>query len=320
MKAELHFGALGIVLGLATGLLSRRLEGAQTAHLFEDTLGVELRLKTLESAVDGLSFAYDYFRHKFTYFLSKWRAILAGRDRRVNLVSFEFARTPPFAYFSSVISRPGLLLLATVFLGTSLHADSLLSELDSSGKSQVVDGKQLILTENIDGKPWPKIRVYQKVDASPEQVCAMFFDYENAKAFVPNLTKSEISKKYSTCSMDVDYEISVPLLPDEKYTVRNSLTNASDSYCVSWKLIKAIQTKHSEGRIRMQPHEDGTVICYENLVVPNMPMAGLLKGVAIDQMKTTVQSLVDQVEKERKSQPKVLDKQVEELRSALKEK
>ena len=41
------------------------------------------------------------------------------------------------------------------------------------------------MTEDIAGKPWPRIKVYRLINATPEQVAAVFFDYESAKTFVP---------------------------------------------------------------------------------------------------------------------------------------
>jgi len=62
-KADLGLGALCAGLGLALRALSRSLEGAQTTHLVEDSLGVEFGLKALESAIDGFALTDNNFRH-----------------------------------------------------------------------------------------------------------------------------------------------------------------------------------------------------------------------------------------------------------------
>jgi hypothetical protein len=69
MKADFQLRAFGVVFGLAAGFLGGRLKSAQSAHFVEDTLLVELGFEALERAINGLSFANDYFRHVFTYFL-----------------------------------------------------------------------------------------------------------------------------------------------------------------------------------------------------------------------------------------------------------
>lgn len=67
-EAMLRLRALRVGLGLAARFLGRRLEGAQAAHFIHDALGFEFALQTLERAIDGLTFADDYF----------WHGILSG--------------------------------------------------------------------------------------------------------------------------------------------------------------------------------------------------------------------------------------------------
>jgi hypothetical protein len=199
-----------------------------------------------------------------------------------------------------------------------LAADSIVSELSESQKCQIQDGSQVVVTENIEGKPWPRIKVYRLVNATPEQVVAVFFDYENAKSFVPNVIKSEISNKISACTMDVDYGLNVPIFPDEYYTVRNNLRVLDEnSYCIEWKLLRSVLTKDSVGNFRVEPWENRSVICYQNLVTPASNIAILLRGKAIEQMKETVKALVAQIEKEKSEDPPGLKRQVAAVRAAL---
>jgi hypothetical protein len=182
------------------------------------------------------------------------------------------------------------------------------------------DGEQVVVIENVDGKPWPRIKIYRFIDASPEQVAAVFFDFENAKSFIPNVFKSEVSNRISACTMDVDYGLDVPIFPDELYTVRNSLRLLGDStYCVDWKLLRAVLTKDSVGSFRVEPWEGKSLICYQNLVTPGSNIAVLLRGKAIDQMKETTKAFATQVAKEKSANPPGLKKQVAALRAALKE-
>ncbi|HEY5770642.1 MAG TPA: hypothetical protein VIS71_12425 [Terrimicrobium sp.] len=201
-----------------------------------------------------------------------------------------------------------------------LVADSLLSELNSAQKTQVEDGSQVVVTENIDGKPWPRIKVYRLVDASPEQVAAVFFDYESAKSFIPNVIKSEISNRLSPCTIEVDYGLDVPIFPDEFYTVRNNLRLVDEnSYCIDWKLLRSVLTKDSVGNIRVEAWEGKAVICYQNLVTPGSNIAVLLRGRAIEQMKETTKALANKVETEKSADPPALKRQVAALRAALRQ-
>jgi hypothetical protein len=161
-----------------------------------------------------------------------------------------------------------------------LVADSLLSELNSAQKCQVEDGSQVVVTENIEGKRLAS----RSIDLSMPRASDCGFDYESAKSFVPNVIKSEISNRLSACTIEVDYGLDVPIFPDEFYTVRNSLRLVDEnSYCIDWKLLRAVLTKDSVGNIRVEPWEGKAVICYQNLVTPGSNIAVLLRGRAIEQ-------------------------------------
>jgi hypothetical protein len=201
-----------------------------------------------------------------------------------------------------------------------LFADCILSELNAVQRSQMESGSQVVVIENVEGKTWPRIKIYRFVEASPEQVAAVFFDFDNAKSFIPNVFKSEISNRISPCTMDVDYGLDVPIFPDEYYTVRNTLRAIDEnSYCVDWKLLRAVLTKDSVGSFRVEPWEGKSLICYQNLVTPGSNIAILLRGRAIEQMKETTKAFAAQIEKERSSNPVSLKRQVAALRAALKE-
>src|SRR6187200_2462592 len=103
-------------------------------------------------------------------------------------------------------------------------AGTVMDEITSAQQEQVKKGTQVLFTEDVEGNAWPRVRVYRVVNATPEEMAAVFFDFNNAKDFVPNVLKSEISKKVSSKVVEVDYGIDIPILPDEYYTTRNTLT------------------------------------------------------------------------------------------------
>jgi hypothetical protein len=212
-------------------------------------------------------------------------------------------------------------LFAGCLFGTPrIVASSILAELTASQKDQIKGGEQVVVIEDIEGKTWPRVKIYRFMNASPEQVAAIFFDFEKAKSFVPNLFKSEISNRVSSCTMDVDYGLDVPIFPDEFYTVRNSLRALDEnSYCFEWKLLRAALTKDSVGSFRIEPWENVSLVCYQNLVTPASNIAVLLRGKAIEQMKETTKALAAQIEKEKSTNLPGLKKQIAVLRAALKE-
>jgi len=214
-----------------------------------------------------------------------------------------------------------LAALALGLAGTcaSLPAWEILQELSAPQQDQVKKGTQILITEDFNGKPWPRVTIYQVVNATPEEVAAVFFDYEDNKSFVLNVFKSEISKKISPCIMEIDYGVNVPILRDELYTVRNSMKQSSpDSYRADWKLLRAVQTKDSTGSFVIEPLDGKTIIRYQNLVTPGSIMAGLLRKAAISQMKDAATAIASRAENQKAANPAALQKQVGALRAALK--
>jgi hypothetical protein len=201
----------------------------------------------------------------------------------------------------------------------SCDGAGIMDELATGHQNQVKKGEQILINEVIEGKPWPRVKVYRTVEASPEEVIAVFCDYDNAKSYVPNVLKSAISNRVSACTVDIDYGLNVPILPDEYYTTRNTVKLVAPGiYRVDWKLLRAVQTKDSVGSLRAEPFEGKALICYENLVTPGSSMAGLLKGKAIQQMSETVAAIAAHIEKQKQTNPEGLQREVEELRKALK--
>jgi len=200
------------------------------------------------------------------------------------------------------------------------RADELKNQLTADQLRLVETGRDVVLTDPVDGNPWPRARIYRIVRASPEEVTAVFFDYDGATSFVPSLLQSNITHRIDAKTMDVDYKVDVPILPDESYTCRNSLRPIDEgAYRIDWKLLKATTTRASVGCLRVEPYKDRAILCYENFVTPGSKMAGLLVNQAIDQMRETVRALALQVEKSSTKRTVELTRQVDQLRSALQE-
>jgi hypothetical protein len=213
-----------------------------------------------------------------------------------------------------------VLLAVCLFDTQKLVGDSVLSELNASQQGSMKAGDQVVVIENVEGQAWPRVKVYRAINADPEQVAAIFFDFEEAKSFVPNVFKSEISNRVSSCVMEVDYGLDVPIFPDEFYTVRNSLRAIDEnSYRFDWKLLRAVMTKDSVGNFRVEPWEGKSLVCYQNMVTPSSNIAVLLRARAIEQMKETAKALAAHIEKERATNPAGLKKQIATLRAALRQ-
>ena len=226
--------------------------------------------------------------------------------------------------------RPGIatlvapcLLVCAATRSSAQGADSLTAE----QRSLIDGGGQLFLTEPLPGSPWPRARAFQYIDATPEEAAAVFADYERQTTYIPGVKKSKIARVVDRGTAEVDYTLAVPVLPDEHYTVRDSVSadGAGGGYRVDWVLLRASSTKATVGNARFVPHRnertgrDGTLFIYTNFVTPGSRLAGLgfVKARALRQMRETVSAVVRQVEAERRADPALLQRQVAELRAAV---
>ena len=195
---------------------------------------------------------------------------------------------------------------------------NLLDDLTRDQRQELENGKLIVREQDIPGKPWPRVRIYKRINAAPEEVAAVFFDYDQAKTYIPDVLESKVSKKISPSVMEVDYAVDVPILADEAYTARNEMIRIGPGYRVSWTLLRALQTKAAEGNLLIEPFENGTsVIRYTNLVTPSSGMAKLLRGPALSRMQKTVLAIGQKVEQQKSHNAAELTAQVVRLREAL---
>jgi hypothetical protein len=195
---------------------------------------------------------------------------------------------------------------------------NLLDDLTRDQRQELEKGELIVREQDIPGKPWPRVHIYKWINAAPEEVAAVFFDYDQAKTYIPDVLESKISKKVSPSVMEVDYAVEVPILADEAYTARNEMIGLGRGYRVSWTLLRALQTKAAEGNLLIEPFENGTsVIRYTNLVTPSSGMAKILRGPALSRMQKTVVAIGQKVEEQKSSHAAELTAQVARLREAL---
>jgi hypothetical protein len=199
-------------------------------------------------------------------------------------------------------------------------------ELSPAERQTVSAGGQVLIAQDMVGSSWPSACTYQFVEAAPEEVAAVFADYSRHKAFIPGLKKSTISRVIDRATTEVDYVLDIPIVADEAYTVRDSVSALSDGeeYRVDWRLVRATSTKATVGSVRFERYpaadgrRDGTLMTYCNFVTPGSRLAklGFIKSRAMDQLRATATSIAREVERERSSAPALLAAQRRALRAA----
>lgn len=206
-----------------------------------------------------------------------------------------------------------VLLAGSAIIGRA----GLLGDLSPEDRSQVLDGGRVFVGEPVDGCPWPRANIYRFVEAQPEEVMAVFFDFASAAKFVPNVRSSVVTKELDPWRLEVDYELRIPLLPNEHYTVLNTLANRDGRLSVEWVTLRSRIIQSSEGDFVVEPYRSGSIVRYRNLVHPGSNMAGVLRGPAMNQVERTVEAIIKRVLDQKTTNPDDLRRQVKQLHNAV---
>jgi hypothetical protein len=213
-------------------------------------------------------------------------------------------------------------VLALSFLATQAQA-GLIDELTPAEKAVVENGQQVVRQVAVAGSVWPKVVVYQRLDATPEEAAAVMFDYDRHKEFYEGMTKSKAANP-GALETDIDYVMTFPRvlgisLPDEVYTVRDTLVALGESgYEISWKMVKASSMNDTSGSSRFEKMGSGTLLRYTNFINPPKPaLAKLIVKMAIERVKDSAKDLSKRIALERSTMTDLLGQQKATLAKAL---
>ena len=187
-----------------------------------------------------------------------------------------------------------------------------------------IAGAQDVVREQRIGSPWPAVTIVTYVDATPEEAAAVFIDYARHVEFIPSTKLSRVSRVHSPADVEVDYIVALPVVSDEKYTVRDKVSRDSTGYRVDWTLVRASSTKATVGHARFtaathpKTGKPGTRFEYHNFVTPGSRLAGLgfIKNRALKEMEQTAAAFAKRFESEKRNSA-AMQSRIATLRAAL---
>lgn len=203
------------------------------------------------------------------------------------------------------------------------------NDLSQDERTAVQNGKQIVHLEDVDESEWPQVTVYQRSDASPEEIAAVFIDYPiHASIFRRNdggITESSVVAQDAPTISDIEYVLTIPTVlgitcAPERCTTRNRLASIADgSFAVDWsKTRSGPRITDLRGAFRVAVLAAGSVISYMQRIVPNSPTcAPQFKKAFVREVKGVAQSLIAFVDRERADDPATLARQVQALHRAL---
>jgi hypothetical protein len=198
---------------------------------------------------------------------------------------------------SCMVLRIVLSCLVGMLVVPDLRA-GLLDEVPKSDRDELAGGQVVVLSEDVKGLPWPRLKLYQVVNASPKVVADLFTDYAAAPDYQPGMLAAKVIATNPDGTKDVEYKVKMPVVQSVTYSVRNTYIQKGNSYEVRWTLLRSPLAKSSDGSLRIEPYGKGqTLMCYTNLLVPITNLVAGLKNQALNEAKTTVRAIKAEAER-----------------------
>jgi hypothetical protein len=203
---------------------------------------------------------------------------------------------------------------------------AVVTSLTDEQRVAVERGVPLQVLETVPQSSWPRSRVYQFIDAAPEEGAAVFADYERHPLFAPRVKSAHIVAMPDSRTTVVHFVIDVPFYPDEQSDISHRVTCRDSFYELAWHTIGDTTGKSTtNGSALFQPWDNkatgrrGTLFVYEQLVVPSSAFARLsiIRRRGIATSRDAARAVARQVERERVDDPRTLAAQRDRLRSAL---
>jgi hypothetical protein len=178
--------------------------------------------------------------------------------------------------------------------------------LTASERGRLERGEPVFRTREVEGYPWPQVTVYRRVAASPEEVAAVYADFESQAGYLPNLVESRVVRRLARNAFHVFYEYEVTG-PNERYTVAVRVLRVPGGFRVTWDLVSARYARRLRGQMRVEAFDSGALVEYTNLVDPGF--FGVRLGsseTTARQLGETAQALATHVERLRVEEPEKL--------------
>lgn len=216
--------------------------------------------------------------------------------------------------------RTGTGILAIGMWAASTLAGPVFDKLSAEDQARLRKGEALLKTAKVDGKVWPKAWVYVVVPATAEEGLAVFSDYELQPTYIKNLESAKVVSRSDRRTSHVAYTIKVPVAGRDSYTVEDVVSKKGVDYVLNWKMLGESElSKSSVGYAHFESLGNESLLIYYNFVEPKGSAASLpiIRDEAMKQIKRVAEAIANQTRKEKQSNPALLNKQLEVLRSAI---
>ncbi len=207
-------------------------------------------------------------------------------------------------------------LAATLILCASLgFAMSPSAELSQTELRTLASNKLVIHSKEVPKCPWPEITVFSLIDVSPVEAAALFANYQDQKTYIPDLVKSDPTRKLADNETIVDFEMRLPWpLTSSKYSTGNVFNRLENNqYEICWYLVQSDSLIDTKGTVQFIPYGTQTLLKYQSLIHPDSKLASVFSSKAKGAITKTVQAIVTYIEETKKKNPEKIQKLISAL-------
>lgn len=214
-------------------------------------------------------------------------------------------------------------LITLIFFGL-LCSTSLLAMSEDQAKFLAQHQEALALSghvlnrEMVSNAPWPKVTIYMKVAATPEEAIALFSDFERQKDYVPNLLESKVVKQLSPSEVHTKYELKMPWpLSNSHYIHGTIIDHHASTYSIRWYMVESDSIDKVEGKATFLSYKNQTLMIYESLIYPKSFLARLFAGSMVSDTEASTLAVKKFIEEESKQKKESYQHSLDQLRRSL---
>ncbi|OUR96956.1 hypothetical protein A9Q84_11510 [Halobacteriovorax marinus] len=184
---------------------------------------------------------------------------------------------------------------------------------------QLEKGETILQKEKVETSAWPKIHIYQIVDASPLESLAIFLALDHQKNYLPAVIVSRPIKHISATEVLTEYELELPWpLTNTTYTHGSNFKKENDKhYQANWYMVESESTEKVEGYAIFKEYKGKTLMEYHNAVKPKSIFAGIVRDMMIKDTKASLLAIKIEIERAKKKDPTLLKKYIGFIEKSL---
>ncbi|MGE0614545.1 MAG: SRPBCC family protein [Bacteriovoracia bacterium] len=209
------------------------------------------------------------------------------------------------------------------------------SDLDANQKKLLFAGKSVIVRIPIAGSPWPRVKVYRRLNATAEEAMAVMTDYARHREFLPNTLQSKPlprSPSMQPTETRVSYVMDLPwYVGDENYQLyfvagRYATTDhdaeSIAGYSLESNLAQADRFQSFDGVLRFEPLADGRAVFlfdehFDHGLIKPEKVAQSDIDFVVSMLDGIVTAVSNRLTWEKAKNPALLQQQLTSLRAIL---